>query len=172
MPDEFIFAGRIWKIRITESIWDKYNSSLPASFIAARSFIRRDQPYDLEALLQTMIGDLAVRVPPINVTIPKDFREITDKDQLAKFVLNLVLAAADWGMTTLVLLDDFDQIPENDGRWIARFLFGPLIRTHKVVIILSSEFELRFTYDFELRLHMESYGINPWELMRSLIRSQ
>jgi hypothetical protein len=109
-------------------------------------------------LLINVLSDLSDRLPKRVIDLPADYKRLTDEEQLASLLLDLVSGAKDFEKVTLLLLDDYDAMPDEKRGWFEKRVLGQLVRTKKAVVILTSEFELRFT-DIDLRMRLENHEL-------------
>ena len=144
------------KTAFVEQVFGSYRQVLLVSLIRMGSFhTKDDKDIALRELLVLIIHDLAGSLPKRVVPLPSDYASWTSKEQLAKLLLGLVSEAKDLEKVMLLLMDDYDMLPEEQQYWLQRNVFSPAIRTRKIAIILTSETELRFTESFELRMRLE-----------------
>jgi hypothetical protein len=146
-----------------EQVWHQYESNLPTSFVRARDFSKEDNLALFQSKILTHITDQLNERLPKRVT-PADFEGPKNEQALANFFLKFIEGAKEFEKVTLLLIDDYDLIPEEQRRWLQTNIFGPASRTRKMAVIFSSAIELRFTESFELRMNLESrelVGISP-----------
>ena len=103
--------------------------------------------------------------------MPSDYTAWTNEQQLVELLLSFVSGAKDFEKVTLLLVDDYDFIPEEQRRWLQEHLLSPTSRQGKVAIVLTSEIELGFTENFELRMRLECRALtslDPEAISRAL----
>jgi hypothetical protein len=151
----FFAPAGFGKTALLEQVWDRYERVLPSSFVRANNFRREDTPFALCDLLIHIIDQLGLRLPRRIVELPPDYKDSKDEFWLADLLINLVSSAGEFEKATLLLLDDYDVIPREVGRWLEERILGQLVKARKIAVILTSESELRFS-QFDLRMRLES----------------
>jgi len=153
------------KTAFLERIWEEYECLLPASLVHVGSFRGENaESLDLDRLLVHIVGQLGERLPRRVAPLPADYENWTDENQLGDLLLQLVSGAKEYEKVALLLVDDYDLMPEKQRRWFQEKVFGPATKTKKFAVILTSETELRFTEDFNLRMRLECRelkGLDP-----------
>jgi hypothetical protein len=143
------------KTTLLEQVWDKYERVLPASLVSVSSFRRANEAFALCDLLIHIIRELDIRLPKRITSLPSDYESLIDETQLAELLVGLVSNARDFEKATLLLLDDYDTMPEKGRRQFELKVLNQLVKTKSVAITLTSESELRFS-GFDLRMRLES----------------
>ena len=139
-----------------EQIWDEYERVLPASLVHVGDFCGRDDGTSaLGGLLVHIINQLGERLPRRVAPLPSDYKNWTNEKQLAELLLGLISGARDFEKVTLFLIDDYDWIPEKQRRWFQENVLSPALQAGKVAVIMTSETELRFVENLELRMRLE-----------------
>jgi hypothetical protein len=155
-----------------EQIWDEHERVLPASLVCVGDFRKKDDKViALRDLLVHIIHDLGDRLPRRVAPLPSDYADWTNEKQLAELLLNLFSGAKEFEKATLLLIDDYDLMPEEQRRWLQENVFSPACRTRKIAVVLTSETELRFTESFELRMRLECReltSLDPEAISRAL----
>ncbi|HID64938.1 MAG TPA: hypothetical protein EYP49_19640 [Anaerolineae bacterium] len=153
-------------------IWENYERVLPASLVRVGDFRKEGgETLALNDLLVHIIRDLGERLPRRVAPLPPDYEELTNEKQLAELLLNLISGAKDYEKVTLLLMDDYDLMPEKQRRWFQENIFSPAARTRKIAVILTSATELRFTESFDLRMRLECRelrSLDPEAISRAL----
>ena len=153
-------------------IWKDYERILPASLVRVGDFCgENDEACALSGLLIQIIRDLCDRLPSRIVNLPSGYESLTNEEHLAELIRGLGLSAQEFEKVTLLLLDDYDLMPEAQTRWFQKNILSPLARTRKTAIILTSEAELRFTESLDLRMRLKSReltSLNPEAIARAL----
>jgi hypothetical protein len=150
-----------------ELIWKDYERVLPSSFIHAGKF-REKNNTNIRELLLDIIHDLVESLPKRGTFLPSDYVARNEED-LAYIVINLVRRSRDYEKVVLLLVDDYDLIFEEQRRWLQGNVLSPISQTGKVAVILSSETEIRFTENFELRMRLacrELESLDPETMSR------
>jgi hypothetical protein len=159
------------KTAFLEQIWNEYERVLPASLVHLEDFCEEGaEALALERLLIHIVDQLGERLPR-RVPLPSNYKDWTNEKQLAELLLDLISEARDWEKVTLLLIDDYDLMPEKQRRWFQKEIFIPAAKTRKIAIILTSETKLRFTESFELRMRLECReltGLDPEAISRAL----
>lgn len=148
------------KTAFLESIWEKYEWVLPTSLVRVTGLPWENQALALSNMLIQLIGDIEFRLPKRITRLPSDYEQSTDKAWLAELVIDLVERAARYEKLTLLLLDDYDAMPNDIRRWFETKVVGQISRTKKIAVIMTSEFELRFTERLDLRMRLESFELS------------
>jgi len=143
------------KTALLEQVWDRYEGVLAASFVRVNSFRRENEPFVLSNLMIHIIGELDFRLPRRVSKLPSGYEDSKDELWLADLLVNLVSSARDFEKATLLLLDDYDVMPDKVRRRFEEKILGQLVKTRKIAVILTSERELRFR-EFDLRMRLES----------------
>lgn len=160
------------KTAFLEQIWEDYERVLPTSLVRVGDFLKKDgEDIVLRDLLVHIIRDLGEGLPRKRAPLPSDYEELTNERQLAKLLLSLISGAKDYEKVTLLLIDDYDSMPEEQRRWFQENVLSPASRTGKVAVVLTSETELRFTESFELRMRLECRelrSLDPEAISRAL----
>jgi hypothetical protein len=145
------------KTAFLKQIWEDYECVLPASLVHMGHFHQDNgEVIALDDLLIHIIDQLGERLPRRVAPLPSDYENWTNENQFAELLLQLVSGAKEFEKVTLLLIDDYDLMPEEQRRWFQENIFSPLARTRKVAVILTSKTELRFTESFDLRMRLES----------------
>lgn len=126
------------------ALWDYVRqTAVPVSLVSLKAHVSADEDamlsailYDIAAGLDTPDADLAACELPVNY-----------RDQIHK----MVGAATRAKRPTLLLLDDYDVLPDAVRAKLERDLLGPLVRDDMVVLVLTSKIEIKFTDNFDLR---------------------
>jgi len=151
-----LFGPRaIGKTALVDGLWTKNERVMPCG----RAYLHDypwERPESLASLLAKLIGEIADRLPPVLVDLPADYETSSDKGMLAEHLVRLVASASKYEKPTLLLLDDYDCLSPEARTWLEAKVLIPLGRTRRCVVVLTSEFDLRFS-SFELRMRYESY---------------
>lgn len=151
-----LFAPRgFGKTFLLEQVREEYARVLPVSLVCVNDFCAEDgKMIILQDLLIHIINDLAMGLPR-RIDLPPDYESWTDEEQLARLLLDIVSDANKYEKVPLFLIDDYDLIPERQDRWFRQSVLGPLAQTRRIVVILTSKSELRFT-EIEIRMRLEN----------------
>ena len=145
-----------------DEIWSEYEeATLPISFVRVNSF-KKDGLISTCDLLIHVLQELDFRLSKRVSQLPADYESFTDREVLAEQVVGVFSRAKESEKVILLLLDDYDHLSSDVSRWFERKVLGPLVKTKKVAVVLTSEFELRFTEEFDLRMRLESYELKSW----------
>lgn len=159
------------KTSFLEQMWEEYERVLPASLVRARDFLREDASLALDKMLIHIFDQLGERLPRRLAPLPSDYKGWTNVQQLAEWLLKLVSGAKDYEKVTLLLIDDYDFISEEQRHWLQEHFLSPASRQGKIAVVLTSETELRFTESFELRMRLECReltSLDPEAISRAL----
>jgi len=155
-----------------EQVWKDYERVLPVSLVHMGKFCQKsDEAFALDNLLVHIIRDLGERLPRRVASLPSDYENWMNENQLAELLLCLVSGAKEFEKVSVLLIDDYDLMSEKQGRWFQENIFSPIARTRKVGVILTSKTELRFAESFDLRMRLESHelsSLDPEAISRAL----
>lgn len=144
------------KTMLLKQVWNAYERTLPASLVQMKSFREQNSgTFALRDLLVHIIRDLRDRLPRRVITLLSDYEQMTNEKQLAEIIVDLVSGAKEYEKATLLLLDDYDAIPEEQRDWLEKNVFSEIVREGKPAVILTSEREVRFRETLDLRMRVE-----------------
>jgi len=160
------------KTAFLEQIWEDYERVLPASLVRVGNFLKKDgEDIAMSDLLVHIIRDFGERLPTRVAPLPSNYADWTNEKQLAELLLGVISGAKDYEKVTLLLIDDYDSIPEEQRRWFQENVLSPASRKGKIAVVLTSETELRFTESFDLRMRLECRALtslDPEAISRAL----
>jgi hypothetical protein len=148
------------KSYILDKTWEKYERTLPVSLVQVKNYIQDNKSFLLSDLLQKILADLEERLPRRVVNLPIGYRQVTNEAQLAEYLVHQVENIQGTEKVVLLLIDDYDLMPDDASRWFESAVLGPLVRTRKVGTILTSKFELVFNDEFDLRMRLDRYEVS------------
>ena len=144
-----------------EGAWSEYGKIMPASFVHVDEF-KKNNIFSICELLIQILDELDDSLPKRISQLPVEYRNSNDREELAGLIVDVISRVKDAEKVILFLLDDYDHLPSEESCWFEKKLLAPIARIRNVAIILTSEFELRFTDGFELRMRLESCEIRSW----------
>jgi hypothetical protein len=148
------------KTYLLERIWNKHERGTPVSFVRVRSFLENNKVCNLCDMLIYMMNEFSFRLPKRIADLPQGFENSEDKEWLAEWVVKLVSTAAEVGKGTLLLLDDYDDMPLESRRWFEDKVLIHFAKTKRTGVILTSALELRFTGRIVFRMRKYSYELS------------
>ncbi|MBN1891053.1 MAG: ATP-binding protein [Thermoflexales bacterium] len=159
------------KTAFLEQIWNEYERIMPTSLVRAKFCEDDVEALALNRFLIDIVDQLGERIPKRNASLPSDYKSWTNRKQLIELLLDLVKGAKDAERVTLLLIDDYDLMPEEQRRRFQEDFLSPASRIGKFAVVLTSETELRLTESFELRMRLECReltGLDPEVISRAL----
>jgi hypothetical protein len=132
------------KSNFLQAVWDYVReTAVLVSLVSLKSYPPTAADEMLSAILHDVAEDLEVAASDLAAcALPVNYL-----DQIYK----KVDAATRANRLTLLLLDDYDVLPEGVRSELERELLGPLVRDSLVVLVLTSRTEIKFTDNFDLR---------------------
>ena len=160
------------KTALLEQIWKDYERVLPASLVRVGDFLNKDgEDIAMRGLLVHIIRDFGERLPTRVAPLPSNYADWTNEKQLAELLLGVIAGAKNYEKVALLLIDDYDSMPEDQRRWFQENVLSPASRKGKIAVVLTSETELRFTESFDLRMRLECReltSLDPEAISRAL----
>lgn len=150
--------------------WQKYERIIPMTLVRLRDYTQDNGDFQLSKLLLKIVQDLSERLPRRIVDLPTDYERISNEVQLAELLIHLVENAREVEKAIVLLVDGYDSMPANISRWFEGAVLGPLVRTRRVGAIFSSNFELVFNDEFDLRMRLDRHevsGLSADDISRS-----
>lgn len=146
------------KLAFLEQIRDEFKKILPTSLVRIGDFFDQgeNEYFGLKHLLVHIIRELVECLPNHLVTFSSDYENWTNVEQLAELVNTVASIIYDYEKVMLLLIDDYDTMPNEYQRWFQNQVLSPISQMEKVAVLLTSETELRLTENFELRMRLES----------------
>ena len=113
-------------------IWEEYERVLPSSLVRVGDFQWEDDKHAaLRELLILVIHDLKESLPRRVAPVSSNYEDLTDEEQLANLLVSFVSGAKDFEKVTLLLIDDYDRMPEEQRRWFQSNILSPASITRK-----------------------------------------
>lgn len=146
------------KTTFLKHLWEEYEGHLPVSFSFVKDFLRDKESFALSDLLIEIIEQIDERLPKRIAILPPDYQSLPD-EALADWLVKLISKATEAKNTGLLFFDDYDLMPSQTRSWFEEKIFSQLVRTKKVVVILTSQSEIKFKDRIDLRMRLESYEL-------------
>lgn len=146
------------KTTFLKHLWEEYEGHLPASFRTIKDFLRNKESFDLSDLLIKIIEQIDERLPKRIAILPPDYQSLPD-EALAEWLVKLISKATEAKNTCVLFFDDYDLMPSQTRSWFEEKIFSQLVRTKKVVVILTSQSEIKFKDRIDLRMRLESHEL-------------
>ncbi|MBD3157353.1 MAG: hypothetical protein GF309_01065 [Candidatus Lokiarchaeota archaeon] len=144
------------KAALIELLWECHESTLPVSLVRVADFHREsDQGFALCELLVKVINDISFRLPRRVISLPPGYENLEEERQLADMIFQLISGAKRFKKIVLLLISDYDLIPEDHRRWFQREILNRSALERNVAVILTSEVALRFE-NLEIRMRLEN----------------
>ena len=152
-----IFApSRIFdKQAYLQEIWNEYEYVIPTSLVQVNQ--QTEEEFVLLDFLKKIVDELMFRLPP---RIVPSIEGKQTKEDLSRLLLDLFKITKKYGKVSLLLIDGYNWIPIDERRWFQNNVLSPASLTGKIAVVFTSETEMRFTENFELRMRLESRNLH------------
>lgn len=153
------------KLAFLEQIRDEYKKTLPASLVRIGDFLEQENSeyFGLKDMLVHIIRELVDCIPSHLFTFPSDYKNWENVERLSELVISVASIIYEYEKVMLLLIDDYDRMPDEYRRWFQNQVLRPISQKDKVAILLTSQTELRFTENFELRMRLESQKFSSFD---------
>ena len=129
------------------------------SFVSAKAhYNEATGDFTVCDLLHKIIGDISRPFSAEFCSLPKGYEQITDKKELADILRDLAKKVAEFQKPPLLLIDDYDAIPEEIRYWLEGNVFSSLARIGMPCILTSVQ-EVRFRETLDLRMRVECHQL-------------
>lgn len=134
---------------------DEYRNIIPTSFVATQQFDKTEKKGEfLREFLFKIIKDISTLLPITIAALPDDYEQFSDEEKIAEILCALATRARAFKKPPLLLIDDYDIMPEETRYWLESKVFSGFARAG-VAVILTSEHEVRFGETLDLLMRIE-----------------
>ena len=145
------------KSTFLEKIWHDYKEeeALATSFIRIGQYLNEgSDKVDITRLIKNIISQLRQNLSSMELTT--EYENWFDNVQLANYLNKIFSYIRISNKVILLLIDDYDLIPEEQQYWLQENIISPASREKKFASIMTSQTPLRFNNSFELRMRLEN----------------
>lgn len=149
------------KTKLLKYVLSAYELTLPSCLISAHDYYnQRTKTFALEGFLLQIVRDVSSLLPARIAKLPPGYDQTIGQNEIGKILYELVERARGFEKPPLLLIDDYDTVPDETRYWLERNVFSNFARVG-VATIFSSQQEARFRETLDLRMRIEYRQLQP-----------